>query len=118
MKILVCGSRHYSNYKKITEVLSNYIYHIPVTIIHGGCKGADTICGTVAKEFGFDVKEYPADWNAHGRAAGPLRNKLMLYDNPDIEHAIVFHENIEQSKGSADMLKRVKAAGISYTLIE
>lgn len=37
-----------------------------------------------------------------------MRNMKMLVDHPDIERALFFHANIKESKGTADMLSRVK----------
>ncbi len=40
-------------------------------------KGADSISERYAKENGFKIEKYYADWKRYGRAAGPIRNKKM-----------------------------------------
>ena len=62
------------------------------------------------------IAVYPADWKKYGRAAGPIRNLQML-DNgkPDICYA--FHDCIEKSKGTKDMVNRCKANGLTVNVI-
>jgi hypothetical protein len=116
MKILVCGSRHWDDIETIARVLEG-LPKSGVTIIHGAARGADMIAGEVAKQFGWNVREYPAQWDKHGKAAGPLRNQLMLdrenlRDNP-IELCIAFHDELhKQEGGTYDMVRRSAALGI------
>ena len=88
-------------------------------VVHGDCRGADKMAGHVAKELGLKVEAYPADWS-QGRKAGPMRNKAMLQrilegDGP--RKVIAFHRDIANSKGTADMVKRAKAAGVTVEVI-
>jgi hypothetical protein len=46
-------------------------------IVSGKARGADTLGEQYAKEKGIPVKEFPADWNKYGKAAGPIRNEEM-----------------------------------------
>lgn len=102
MKILVCGSRYYKNAAKIKAVL---LHHKNDTLIHGNCKGADRIAAEVGRCIGMRVIAYPADWSL-GKRAGPIRNQKMLDDNPEL--VLVFHEDLDSSKGTKDMLSRIK----------
>ena len=51
-------------------------------IWHGGCPtGADKAAVEFAESFGvFGIQcvPFPADWDTHGNAAGPVRNKAMM----------------------------------------
>jgi hypothetical protein len=47
-------------------------------IIHGAAAGADTLAGDWAAERGVPVRLFRANWEKHGRAAGPIRNRQML----------------------------------------
>lgn len=113
MKILVCGSRFWTNREKIYQVLKNYSGDI--TIVHGACRGADLLGAAVGRELHFKELAYPADWSM-GRKAGPLRNQKMLDENPDISLAVVFHEDLENSLGTKDMLKRIKTKNIPFQI--
>lgn len=110
MRILVCGSRYWTDKEFIRKVLAE----LPEgsTIIHGDCRGADRLAGEVAKELGLQVIAYPAQWKL-GAKAGPIRNKQMLVEEePDF--VLAFHDDLTHARGTRDMLRRADKAGISY----
>lgn len=50
---------------------------------------------------------YPADWEKHGRAAGPIRNeKMLIVGTPDMVLAF------PGGRGTADMIRKAEAAGL------
>lgn len=101
-RVLVCGGRHWKDYKTIFDEVSK-IDDIEV-IIHGAARGADTLGGKVADNLNIPTEIYPAQWNKHGRSAGPIRNVEMLTEGrPDI--VLAFHPNIVNSKGTKHMVK-------------
>lgn len=107
MKVLVCGGRTYGDGNAISVELSS-IPDGPHVLIHGGCTGADTLASRIARELGWRVVQYEADWSL-GASAGPRRNQLMLDHNPDIGLVIAFGGG----SGTADMVKRAKKAGLA-----
>ena len=114
-RILVCGDRNWNDSEKIREVLKEYPKES--VIIHGGCRGADTIAGNVAKEYGMSVIVFPAEWSKHGLAAGPIRNKKMLDEGkPDL--VLAFHSDISSSKGTNNMISQARKKGIETILYE
>ena len=72
----------------------------------GGAKGADDAGEDWAIANEIPVKLFPADWNAHGKAAGKLRNRAMA-DYADA--ALVFWDGM--SSGSCDMVTRMVVRG-------
>lgn len=51
----------------------------PITaIVSGGAKGADSLAERYAQENGLEMVIYYPDWEKHGRAAGPIRNRLIV----------------------------------------
>lgn len=86
MKVLVCGGRTYADYDKVKAVLDRTHKKYPITlIIQGGAKGADFLAKRWASENLIPMKEYKADWDKYGKAAGHLRNRQMLeLGNPDL----------------------------------
>lgn len=112
MRALFCGDREWSDYEMVRSKLAYLREAFPkVEICHGDCRGADRIAGTAAQSLSIPVTAYPADWKRHGKGAGPIRNRLMLrYFAPEIVYA--FHDNLDASKGTADMVKIARAAGI------
>lgn len=73
-----------------------------IAVIHGAAKGADWLAGEVAKAAGYPVFTFPADWNTHGKAAGPLRNQAMA----NAAHSCIA---LPGGSGTADMVKRMMA---------
>ena len=114
-RILVCGTREWSNFDKIKTILKNYTPDSTL-IIHGGCKGADSIAGYLANQLGFEVLIYKADWAKYGKAAGPKRNQQML-DEGKPTKVIAFHPDIENSKGTKDMITRTKKVNLPIEII-
>ena len=113
MVVLVCGSRDYTDYSKVYECLKS----LEVSqVIAGGCRGADALAVTAAKACGYPFREFPADWQKFGKAAGPIRNQRMLDEGrPDL--VVAFHEDWENSKGTKDMIRRARSQGIPVRLI-
>lgn len=109
MKILISGSRYYSNYQKIFTFLKgkNKEYD-NLVIVEGGARGADSLARKACKKLDIEFKEYRANWKKYGKAAGPIRNQKMLDDNVDVDLVAIFHENLNKSKGTKDMMKRAE----------
>ena len=107
MKVLVCGGRDYSNRAHLYEVLDKVNYSGDVQICHGAARGADTLAGDWAADRGVISHEFPADWNKHGRAAGPIRNKQMLDEfKPNV--VIAF----PGGAGTQNMIRLARKAGV------
>lgn len=88
-RILVCGSRDWRDRNAIYLTLlcepnRQGWGDMPVMVIHGGARGADSLADDVANELGYHVRSYPAEWEIHGKAAGPIRNRRMLAELPDL----------------------------------
>ena len=47
-------------------------------VLHGGARGADAAIGRAAQQLGWSALVMPAQWERHGRAAGPIRNRELL----------------------------------------
>lgn len=74
-RLVVTGSRDWTD----RAVVEAALRRLPVgRLAHGGARGLDTIAAEVATELGWEVVEYPADWAAHGKAAGSMRNIRMV----------------------------------------
>lgn len=115
MNILITGDRNWTDQQIIYEALKEFEGQ-DVTIIHGAARGADFIAGSIAKNiFDFEVKPFPAKWHTYGKSAGPIRNSEMLESN-EIHKCLAFHNDIQNSKGTKDMIQKVKKAGISGKL--
>ena len=80
-RIVVAGCRDYENYEQAKAFIENCIKEIrkenTLVFMSGKCRGADALGEKYAKENGFDIEYYPAQWEKLGRAAGPIRNQKM-----------------------------------------
>lgn len=113
MKVLICGDREWTNISMIRRELEKLPKN--TLIIHGAARGADSIADKVARELGFKKPiKYPADWTKYGKGAGPIRNREMLKEDPDL--VLAFHNSIENSKGTKDMIEISKERGIKVIL--
>jgi len=113
MRVLVCGGRDYGigkpdEWVSMFRVLAgNHERHYFTAIIEGGAPGADAGARTFGEQNGIPVLTFNADWKTHGKAAGPIRNQRMINEGkPDL--VIAF----PGGKGTADMVRRARAAGI------
>jgi hypothetical protein len=108
MRLLVCGGRDFSDTVNANKVLDAMHRALGIdVVIEGDARGADRIAGYWARRNRIDNLKFPADWNAHGRAAGAIRNQQML-DEGRPSHVLAF----PGGRGTADMVRRAKAAGV------
>ncbi len=79
MKLIIAGSRNFTNYKKLCEVCDQILQdQTNIEIVSGAYyKGADKLGEQYAKEHNYPIKQFPADWKRFGRASGPKRNEQM-----------------------------------------
>lgn len=110
-RIIIAGSRSFNDYEELKR-LCDYIVQeaTEVEIVSGGCRGADLLGERYAKERGFDIKRFEADWDQHGKAAGPIRNEQMAEYADEL---IAFHCG---GRGTADMIRRAKTHGLKYAV--
>lgn len=122
MKVLICGGRDYNDWNTFRDKLEtialerfprlpedeygNWLYG-PVTIIHGGARGADSLADQWAVVNWCTIQEFHAEWEKYGKRAGYVRNAQMLTEGkPDL--VIAF----PGGKGTAMMVKLAKEAGV------
>ena len=133
-RVLVCGGRDYGEvplgcprdsrpyYEKRAHAQRRNLHttldtlkvdHGITAIIHGGARGADNEAGYWARRQLISEERYEADWDRDGKAAGPIRNQRMLDEGmPDLVVAF------PGGRGTADMVKRARAAGVPVMEIE
>ena len=108
MRVLVCGGRECWDYTSIQQELNDFSIEI-TEIIEGGARGADACAHAWALLNGVKCTTVNADWDKHGKAAGPIRNAEMLKLKPD--YVLAFEGGV----GTANMLKQARAAGVPST---
>ena len=111
MRVLVCGSRHFYDWRLLEKVLdeANITY-----LIHGGAAGTDSLAQQWALYNNTPYRSYPAYWDTYGKRAGIIRNKQMVEDgNP--ESIIAFLA--PNSKGTANSIQLANTTNIPVKVI-
>jgi uncharacterized protein YeaO (DUF488 family) len=105
--LLIAGSRSFNNYPLLKEKLDYLLQNQrdkEIHIVSGGAKGADTLAKWYAKERGYQMHVFPADWSI-GKSAGYRRNETMHKFIAQFEHrgCVCFWDG--ESKGTAHNFK-------------
>lgn len=108
MRLIVCGGRDYGDEAAVFAALDRVHAKRRISrVIQGGAPGADALAKRWAAERGVECIEVQADWAAHGRAAGPIRNGQMLDLRPD--GAVAF----PGGRGTEDMCRQAAERGVT-----
>lgn len=115
-RVIVCGGRGYEDRAHVVSVLDALHGTRGIEcVVEGGCRArrvdgtllsADRWAAWWARDYGIELVTVPANWEKHGKAAGPIRNAEMLRYNPSL--VIAF----PGGRGTADMVTKAKRAGI------
>lgn len=111
-RFLVCGSRRFNNYYIVYRYLQQYLPKGAI-IVSGGATGADTLAQIYGELNNHPVEVYQAKWDTFGKSAGMRRNADMAANS---DHCIAFWDGV--SKGTADMIDRMKKRGCNPTIID
>lgn len=111
-KVLICGSRDWPP-ARVAEI-SERVGQLPddAIVIAGGARGVDKIAENAARGRGLEVEVFPADWVAHGKRAGYLRNVQMLNQKPDL--VIAFHA--AGSRGTLHTINEARTRNIKLEI--
>lgn len=115
MRVLISGDREWDDKERIRDYLQSRP-EVITYVIEGEARGADGLARDVADELGIRVMPFPANWKRFGRGAGPKRNQQML-DEGKPDEVCGFHDDIRESRGTKDMLRRALAAGIKTLVV-
>lgn len=117
MKVIIAGPRppveirnnqyelelwYNENSCHVADAMSESGYSVMTTaIVCGKAQGFDTLGERWANLIGKSVDPYPADWQAFGKSAGPIRNRKM----GEVARALVAIQNSEKlTPGTANMV--------------
>jgi len=109
--VLICGDRNWTDSVAIRSYLAKLQDWGYDTLVEGEARGADRIAASEARRIGFTVLPFPAKWGLYGKAAGPIRNQQMI-DEGHPELVVYFHNDLPNSRGTKDMVRRAGILGI------
>lgn len=84
-----------------------------ISIVCGTARGADRLGEKYAKEMGFHVAYFLADWERYGKAAGYIRNKEMA-QNADA--LVAFWDG--ESRGTKSMIDLAKEYDLAVRVLK
>lgn len=116
-KIIIAGSRGFSNYKFLREQCNKYLREkrktFNIIIVSGHARGADTLGEKYAQDEGFALEIYPAQWKKLGKQAGYRRNEQMA----EVADALIAFWDGE-SKGTKHMIDIMNAKSLQVKVVE
>jgi predicted Rossmann fold nucleotide-binding protein DprA/Smf involved in DNA uptake len=108
LSVVVAGSRSIDDYELVAATIKGQFNSFrDLEIVHGGAKGVDSCASRFAEE--YDIKEVvvEANWDEHGKAAGPRRNSKMA-EYGDV--LIVVWDG--ESNGTRNMIRQALDRGL------
>jgi hypothetical protein len=106
-RVLVCGGRDYYHPHIVARVLDDVRQQLGhFELIEGGARGADRAAREWAQARQVPYLTVEADWELHGKAAGPIRNRKMLRLQPDLVVAF------PGGRGTQNMAHLAQQAGV------
>lgn len=120
-RIIVTGCRDWTDRDAVFRELDALVPARPfITVVHGACQDKEgMLCGAdrFANEWAWnrDARSdpHPADWNTHGKAAGPIRNREMAELGAYL--CVAFWDG--RSPGTRDMIEQAVRAGIPVRIV-
>jgi hypothetical protein len=116
MRAIVAGAVAWTDLDAVRRELARL--PADAVVIHGDCPGADALAGRIAAERGLRVEamaKTAADRARHGREAWKGLNERMLAGGADL--VLVFHPQIEASRGSKHMAALAARAGVEVRVV-
>ena len=114
-RVIIAGCRDFNDYELLKEKCDYFLQDEKkedVVIISGHASGADALGERYAQERGFQLETFPADWKAHGRAAGPIRNARMA---SAANALIAFWDG--KSRGTKNMIETAKNHNLKVVVV-
>ena len=113
MKIIIAGSRSFTNYPFLYLKCSFLIgEHTDVSIVSGTAHGADRLGERFAKAKGFRIERFPANWEKYGKRAGYIRNEEMAKFSDCL---IAFWDG--KSRGTGHMIDLARRSGLKVRVV-
>ena len=105
MKIIIAGSRDFSDYELLASKMAFYTQNQEnIQIISGTARGADKLGERWARENALYLYRFPAEWQKFGPSAGLKRNEVMAHFGDAL---VAFWDN--KSKGTRHMINYMRS---------
>ena len=111
MKLIIAGSRTFTNYQFLCQTLAPERHRI-TQVITGGARGADQLGYRWAWKHQVKHQLFRADWEHFGKSAGVRRNHQMAQAGDVL---VAFWD--DQSPGTAHMVQCMRHVGKPVVVI-
>lgn len=114
MRVIIAGGRDFDDYDLLSQKCDRILKFVEdVEVVSGTARGADRLGERYAKERGFKVTQFTADWWYYGKSAGYVRNKEMA---KYADALIAFHDG--SSRGTQHMINLAKSYGLKIRIVK
>ena len=111
MKVIIAGSRKVEDYKLVAEAMKRCNFKV-TEVVSGCATGVDMMGETWARANNLPIKEMPANWYQHGKAAGPIRNREMA---EYADAAVIIWDG--KSRGTRNMINEMIRKNKPYYIV-
>lgn len=111
MKVIIAGSREITDQNVVSQAIISSSFVVS-EVVSGTARGVDQLGEKEALKLGIPIKQFPADWNRWGKAAGYYRNQEMA----EYADALIAIWD-GKSRGTKDTIERAEKAGIPVEII-
>lgn len=134
LKVIIAGSRNFSDFTVLKKECCKIFKSLSdegclsgnvkadcanIEIISGSARGADKLGEDFAKEYGIQVKRFPAQWDKYGKSAGYIRNDAMARyatDGNGLGVLIAFWDG--KSRGTKHMIDIAKKNNMKIFVVD
>lgn len=106
MKLIIAGARDLFMTADLINFFVRGFRLTPKMVFSGGASGIDRAGEYWANQQGIPIKKFIPDWDAQGKAAGPIRNRAMS----ELADALLLIWRGD-SKGSGNMREEMEKLG-------
>ena len=111
MKLIIAGSRTFTDYQRLCQVLAPDRHRI-AQVLTGGARGADQLGYRWAWKHAIRHQLFRTEWERFGKSAGVRRNHEMAQAG---DMLVAFHVN--NSPGTAHMVQCMRQRGKPVVVI-
>lgn len=114
----IVGWRGFKDARVVEKEMQRWMEEVnggqpPDRIVSGGASGADRLARQWARKHNVQLLEHKAERGKHGRAAGPMRNTLIVRD---CTHLLAFPG--PNTKGTLDIITKAQNANLNVRVIQ
>lgn len=126
LRVIIAGSREFNDFSMLVSKCTYILSSIAntnndidkVRIVSGTARGADKLGEQYAKLVGYELSQFPADWNGLGKQAGYVRNAEMAkFAVEDDNYGVLIAFWDGKSRGTKHMIDLANKHGLEIHIV-